>query len=144
MSPVIPIARNVQDVDLSARFPSTTSIVASPSAAAETIIANLTIPQFGVVPIVSGVLLQGWAAYTVGTSGASVTFRIRQTNVSGTVVVSTGALTGSQHGAGILSADDIAGVDAAPGVGVYCLTMQVASAAAASTVSALLLTATVV
>lgn len=139
-----PITENVQRVDLQARFPVTTTVVASPAAAAETIIANLTIPSFGDTSILNGVLLQGWAAYTVGTSGASVTFRIRQTNVSGTVVVTTGALTGSQHGAGILSADDISGFDAAPGVAVYCMTMQVASAAAASTVSALCLTATVV
>lgn len=139
-----PITENVQRVDLSARFPVTTTVVASPSAAAETIIANLTIPLFGDTTIMSGVLLQGWAAYTVGTSGTAVTFRVRQTNVSGTVVVSTGALTGSQHGAGILSADDISGFDAAPGVGVYCMTMQVTAGAATSTVSAVCLTATVV
>lgn len=139
-----PITRNISTVDLSARFPVTTTVVASPALAAETIIANLTLPSFGDIPIVSGVLLQGWAAYTVGTSGTTVTFRIRQTNVSGTVVVTTGALSGSQHGAGILSADDIAGYDVTPGVGVYCLTMQVANGAAASTVSAVLLAATVV
>lgn len=139
-----PIRANVANTDLQARFPVTTTVVASPAAAAETIIANLTIPNFGDTPILSGVLLQGWAAYTVGTSGTAVTFRIRQTNVTGTVVVSTGALTGSQHGASILSADDISGFDATPGVAVYCLTMQVTAGAATSTVSAVLLTGTVV
>lgn len=139
-----PITENSQRIDLLARFPVTTTVVASPSAAAETIIANLPIPNFGDTQIVSGVLLQGWAAYTVGTSGASVQFRIRQTNISGTVIANTGALTGSQHGAGILSADDISGFDSGAGVAVYCMTMQVASAAAASTVSALCLTATVI
>ena len=139
-----PIRSNVANTDIQARFPVTTTVVASPAAAAETIIANLTIPNFGDTPILSGVLLQGWAAYTVGTSGTAVTFRIRQTNVAGTVVVNSGALTGSQHGAGILSSDDIAGFDAAPGVAVYCLTMQVTAGAAASTVSALCLTATVI
>jgi hypothetical protein len=80
----------------------------------------------------------GWAAYTVGTSGTAVRLRIRQTNVSGTVKADTGALTGSQHGAGILSADDVNGFDTAP-VNTYVLTMQVTSGAAASTVSALVL-----
>jgi len=139
-----PITSNVIHEDLTVRFPVTTTVVASPAAAAETIIASLAIPQFGDVAIVSGILLQGWAAYTVGTSGSAVTFRIRQTNVAGTVVVSTGALTGSQHGAGILSADDITGYDATPGVATYVLTMQVTAAAAASTVSAVALAATVI
>lgn len=139
-----PITANVVHEDLQGRFPVTTTIVASPALAAETIIANLTIPNFGDTPILNGILLQGWAAYTVGTSGTAVTFRIRQTNVTGTVVVSTGALTGSQHGAGILSADDVSGYDAAPGVGVYCLTMQVTAGAGASTVSAVCLAGTVV
>jgi len=139
-----PITENSQRVDLSARFPSTTTVVASPALAAETIIASLAIPSFGDTTIMSGVILQGWAAYTVGTTGSAVTFRLRQTNVAGTLVVSSGALTGSQHGAGILSADDISGFDATPGVATYVLTMQVTAATAASAVSAVLLTATVV
>lgn len=136
-----PITVNVAGTDLQARFPSTTTVVASPAAAAETIIANLTIPSFGDTPILSGVILTGWAAYTVGTSGTAVTFRIRQTNVTGTVVATSGALTKT---AASLYADDIGGVDATPGVGVYCLTMQVTAGAAASTVSALFFSAVVV
>lgn len=139
-----PITANVVHADLSGRFPVTTTVVASPALAAETIIASLAIPAFGDTPILSGVLLQGWAAYTVGTSGTAVTFRIRQTNAAGTVVVSSGALTGSQHGAGILSADDIQGFDVLPGVATYVLTMQVTAGAAASTVSAVCLNATVI
>lgn len=139
-----PITSNVVHEDLTGRFATTTTVVASPALAAETIIASLAIPAFGDTPILSGVLLQGWAAYTVGTSGTAVQLRIRQTNVAGTVVVATGALTGSQHGAGILSADDIQGFDAAPGVATYVLTMQVTAGAAASTVSAVLLAATVI
>jgi len=139
-----PISVNVQRVDLSARFPVTTAVVASPAAAAETIIAQLAIPSFGDTAIMSGVLLQGWAAYTVGTSGSAVTFRIRQTQVAGTLIVSSGALTGSQHGAGILSADDISGFDATPGAAIYVLTMQVTAGAATSTVSAVCLAATVI
>lgn len=136
-----PITENVQRVDLSARFPSTTTVGASPAASAETIIGTLVIPSFGDTTIMSGIILMGWAAYTVGTSGSAVTLRIRQTNVSGTVVVSTGALT---RAAGNLAADDVNGVDATPGVGTYVLTMQVTAGAAASTVSALYLGAVVV
>lgn len=127
--------------DLSPRIQITTTVAASPAAAAETVIATLTLADFAGIPLASGIDLSGWAAYTVGTSGTAVQFRIRQTNVSGTIVGNTGALTGSQHGAAILSADDCEGFDTAPGVGVYVLTMQVTAAAAPSTVSAVKLRA---
>jgi hypothetical protein len=136
-----PLRVNVANTDLSARFPVTTTVGASPSAAAETIIGTLNIPNFGDTVVVSGIQLTGWAAYTVGTSGTAVTLRVRQTNVSGTVVVSTGALSKT---AGNLYVDDISGTDAAPGAAVYVLTMQVTAGAAASTVSALTLQAIVV
>ena len=131
-------------VDLSPRIQLTTTVVASPALAAETIIAQLTIATDE--QVMTGVDLTGWAAYTVGTSGAAVQFRIRKTNVSGTIVGNTGALTGSQHGAGILSADDCEGFDSAPTLPgqIYCLTMQVTSGAAASTVSAVKLRAIIV
>lgn len=136
-----PIRVNSAVVDMQARGPVTTTVVASPALAAETIIASLAIPSFGDTTILSGVILSGWAAYTVGTSGTAVTFRIRQTNAAGSVVVSSGALTKT---AASLYADDIQGVDATPGVSVYVLTMQVTAGAAASTVSATCLSATVV
>lgn len=136
-----PIKENILFTDLTVRFPVTTTVGASPSAAAETIIGTLTIPNFGDTPVVQSVQLTGWAAYTVGTSGTAVTLRIRQTNVSGTVVGNTGALTKT---AGSLYVDDVFGADATPGVGTYVLTMQVTSGAAASTVSALQLSAVVV
>jgi|SRR5438876_1277340 len=131
-------------IDLSPRFFSTTTVVASPAAAAETIIASLTVNQS--LAVATGVDLSGWAAYTVGTSGTTVQFRIRQTDVNGTVKGNTGALSGSQHGAAILSADDVEGFDAAPVLPgqVYVLTMQVANGAAISTVSAVKLRAIVV
>lgn len=136
-----PITSSVVHEDLTGRFPVTTTVGASPSAAAETIIGTLTIPSFGDTSILSAVILSGWAAYTVGTSGTAVNLRIRQTNVSGTVVAATGALTKT---AANLYADDVAGTDATPGVGTYVLTMQVTGGAAASTVSALILSAVVV
>jgi hypothetical protein len=135
-----PQLQGARFIDLSARVVASTTVVASPSAAAETIIASVALPSG--LTINSGVVLWGWAAYTVGTSGTTVQFRLRQTNVSGTIVGNTGALSGSQHGAGILSADDVGGFDTAPGdAQVYKLTMQVANGAAASTVSAVQLIA---
>lgn len=134
-----PTQQSARFLDLSSRVVTTTTVVASPSAAAETIIASVTLPSG--LTLAQGVQIQGWAAYTVGTAGVSIEFRVRRTNVSGTVIADTGAMTGSQHGAGILSSDDINGFDTSPGDGqVYKLTMQVASATAASTVSAVFLT----
>src|SRR5436190_15842434 len=94
-------------LDLTDRVKVTTTVVASPAAAAETIIAGTA--ALGNLRAGQSVMLDGWAAYTVGTNGTAVQLRVRQTNIAGTVVANTGALTGSQHGAAILSADDIAG-----------------------------------
>jgi hypothetical protein len=135
-----PIRYDSINFDLSKRYPFTTTVGASPALAAETIIGTLTIPSFADIAVVSGIILNGWAAYTVGTSGTAVTFKIRQTNVSGATIVSTGALTRT---AASLAADDINGVDTSP-VGVYVLTMQVTAGGAVSTVSALYLGATIV
>ena len=130
-------------IDLSGRLVASVTVVGSPSAAAETIIGSVTIPSS--LAVVSGVILNGWAAYTLGTSAASARLRIRQTNVSGTVVADTGAMTGGHNTAGQLVADDVNGFDTSPAdAQVYKLTLTVASAAAASTVSAVYLVATVV
>jgi hypothetical protein len=144
--PPRPISSSLEGTDLSSRIPYSTTVVASPAAAAETIIAQInTRAQTNDLAVVSGVILNGWAAYTVGTNGTAVQFRIRQTNVSGTIVGNSGALTGSQHGAAILSADDVSGVDTAPPAGgIYVLTMQVTAGSAASTVSAVLLYAIII
>jgi hypothetical protein len=128
----VPITENGASVDISPRFPVTTTVAGSPAAASETVIATLTIPNFANIPVVTGVLLQGWAAYTVGTSGTAVTLQIKQTNTSGSAVASTGALT---RAATNLAADDVNGFDSGAGVSVYVLTMTVANGAAASTVS---------
>lgn len=136
----LPIQYDAQRMDLSKRVQVYSTVDASPALAAETVIATLTLAGFADTAIVSGALLFGWAAYTVGTSGTAVRFRIRQTSVAGTVKGDTGALTGSQHGAGILSDDNVSAFDTAP-VAVYVLTMQVTAGAAASTVSSLVLAA---
>lgn len=136
-----PIRYDSQFLDLTKRVQVYKTVDASPAAASETIIATLTLSGFADTAVLSGVLLNAWAAYTVGTSGTAVTLRIRQTNGSGTVVATTGAMTKT---AASLYADDVNGFDAGAGVGVYVFTMQVTSGAAASTVSALLIQATII
>ena len=138
--PTDPIVRSALGIDFTPRMIVSTTVDGSPSANAETVICHTAAVPAGVA-FQQGADCQAWAAYTVGTSGASVRFRIRQGNgTSGAVVADTGAMTGSQHGAGILSSDDVNGFDTAPVAGGgYCLTMQVGSGAAASTVSAVYL-----
>lgn len=137
----VPIAIAAASIDLSGREGDTSTVVASPALAAETIIASLTLPTD--VAVEHGVLIVGWAAWTVGTSGTASTLRLRQTNASGTVVQSTGALTTA---AASLQANSVVGVDTAPGAHgqVYVLTLQVTAGAAASTVSAVELAAIII
>lgn len=142
--PVQPIETNAQLSDWSLRVVDTTTVQNSPiAAAAETVIATLAIPQFGGTAIVQKIYLQGWAALTVGGSGTAVTLRIRQTNVSGTVVVTTGALTGGIAAAALI-AQDVCGSDATPGVATYVLTAQVTNGATNTTISAVQLLALIV
>ena len=131
----VPLNENAAGLDLTARAAATTSVVGSPAAAAETIIASLTLNTDET--ILSGIMLRGFAAFTVGTSGTATTLRIRRTNVSGTVVATTGALTGG-IAAGNLVAETILGFDTGAALTgqVYVLTLQVTSGSAASTVSA--------
>ncbi len=140
--PTEPIHSTLLGVDCTPRIVTYNTVDASPAAASETVIATLTIPNFANIAVVNGIDLSGWAAFTVGTSGASVRLRIRQTSVAGTVKADTGVLTGGVA-AGNLLAQDIEGYDSGAGVGVYVLTMTVGSGAAASTVSALKIKATI-
>jgi len=114
---------------------------ASPAAGSETVIATLTIPSFADISVVSGVLLFGWAAYTVGTSGVSANLKIRQTNVSGTTIVASGATTVAATN---LKEMSVQGFDSGAGASSYALTLTIGSGAAASTVSALMLSAIVI
>lgn len=128
-----PIQLGVGHVDLSERFATSTAIVASPALAAETIVCSLTLPQN--VVLSSGIQIFGWAALTIGTSGVSCNLRIRQTNVTGAVVVASGAQTAT---AANLIEINAQGFDASPTLPgqIYVLTATIASGAAASTVSA--------
>lgn len=140
--PVEPISESALRIDLSPRFFDSTTVQNSPiAAAAETIICTVTISNFAQISIQSKVYLSGWAAFTVGGSGTAATLRIRQTNGSGTVVVTTGATTATAANLVTLDAE---GSDATPGVAVYVLTLQITSGAANTTISAASLRAQVV
>lgn len=136
-----PIQMSAEGLDLSPRLFRTATVVASPAAAAETIIASLAIADD--LALTEGFVLVGYAAYTVGTAGVSVNLRIRRTNVTGTIVKASGAMTRT---AANLAADSIVALDTGGALPnqTYVLTMIVASATAESTVSAVELIALVV
>ena len=139
--PSTPLHLSAGGIDLTPRVVRSGTVAASPSAAAETTICTLTVGPNLAVGL--GVLLVGYAAFTVGTSGVSVNLKLRQTDTSGTTVKATGAVTFT---AGNLGALTVVGLDTGPVLPnqVYVLTMTVASGAAASTVSAAELVALVV
>ncbi len=138
-----PIRYDSTSFDLTKRIQLSTAITASPALNAETIIGTLNLTSFSDISVVSGIRLSGWAAFTVGTSGTAITLKIRQTNVSGSTVVSSGALTGGIAAAGLV-AQDVEGFDTGAGVATYVLTLTVTGGAAASTVSALMLQAIII
>lgn len=143
MPPVQPITRNAAGLDFNPRFLTTSAITGSPATNAETIVATLAAID-DTLAVMSGVWLSGVVSFTVGTSGTAITVRIRQTNTSGTIVASTGAITGGVSAGNLLS-QDLQGFDTAPsGSQVYVLTLQVTGGAATSTVSATNLVALVV
>lgn len=127
-----PIQLGAQRIDLSPRIAWTSTVVASPADNTETTIASLTIP--GGIAVEQGILLIGFAAYTVGTSGVSVNLKIRKTDTSGSTIAATGATTAvaADLGSKVVIGDATTGA----AEDVYVLTMTVASGAAASTVSA--------
>ena len=140
--PTQPISENAIGIDLTGRFVQSTAIVASPTAATETTICTLTIPSN--VSVINGVVLLGFAAFTVGTSGSACNLKIRQTGTSGTTIAATGATTGGISATNLVDMN-VAGTDTASvGSGVYVLTLTVTAGAATSTVSACQLVAIVV
>ncbi len=142
MSPV-PIKITADQIDLGPRMFFTSAVTGSPAAAAETVVATLNIT--GDIAASKGVFLFGQMAYTVGTSGASARYRLRQTGTSGAVIFDSGATTQGIVAAALIN-DSVQGVDTTPVLPgqVYVLTLQVGSAAAASTVSAVSLIGIVV
>lgn len=139
-----PIQVSAAHVDLSPRIFKSTTVAASPAAAAETIVCSLTIA--GDLATIAGVYLFGFAAFTVGTNGVSVNAQIRRTNAAGTVVVASGITNEGVTAATQLGTRTLLGFDAfspAPAA-VYVLTLTVGSGSAESTVSAATLVAVVV
>lgn len=132
MSPV-PFRYSAEGIDLSPRVFRDTTVDASPAAAAETVIATLSVTPD--LPVGLGVLVLGWCSLTVGTAGVSIVTRIRRDSVTGTIIAASGATTAT---AANLVDRVILGIDTSAALPneVYVLTLQVASASAESTVSA--------
>ena len=131
--PATPLHLSAAGVDLSPRIQRNSTVVASPTAATETIVASLTVS--GNLAVSSGIIVYGFGAFTVGTAGVSVNLKLRQTDASGSTLKATGAVT---YTAADLGALTVVGFDASPTLPgqVYVLTATVASANAASTFSA--------
>jgi hypothetical protein len=110
-----------------------TTVLGSPALAAET--AIVTTPGFTPPSDTDAVLLFGWIAFTVGTSGVSARARIRQgSGLTGTTVGDTGLTTVV---AANLVTIPLQAVDT-PGIVnnfQYTLSLIIGSGAAASTVS---------
>lgn len=134
-----PLQSNAALLDLSYRMINSTTVVASPTNATETVVCQLTIP--GGLEVTSGVWLFGWASLSVGTAGDQVQLALYQTDTSGTqvafgqdTVVASDAYTGV-----------VAGVDGSPvGAQKYVLTVTVDLASTGSTVAGVFLGAIIV
>jgi hypothetical protein len=136
------ISSSAQGLDLSPRIVTSTTVAASPSAATETTICTVTLPTN--IALASGVILLGWAAFTVGTSGTACNLKLRRTDTAGATQAATGATTGG-IAAGNLVDMNVQAFDTGPASGqVYVLTLTVTAGAATSTVSACSILALVV
>ena len=140
MSQFLPERLSARGVNLTPRIPFSNTVAASPAAASETIICQITLPSN--LQVFSGVVIEGQAAWTQGGSATGYTLKIRQTDTSGTTLYSSGLITAA---AALLVNTGAMAVDTSPSAGqVYVLTLTVAAGASTSTVSAATLTATVV
>lgn len=127
-----PIRQSAGGLDLSQRFKFSKTVVGSPATNEEAIAGSVTVNED--IESVSAAWVWGAVAWTVGTSGTASTIRIRQTDTSGTIIATTGAITTA---AASLRFYDLLGFDAAPVLPgqVYVVTLQVTGGAAESTVS---------
>lgn len=132
------IAVNGISVDLSGRFAFSNAVTGSPATNAAT--AVCTTPALSQnAAVTAGCIVCFNIAFTVGTSGTAVTYKIRQgtTAGSGTTVFSSGATTAGIS-AGNLVVENVIAVDSAPVLPgqQYILEVTVTGGAATSTVSA--------
>lgn len=111
-----------------------TTIVASPALAAETIVGQVAVTT----DAASLVAMMGFITYTVGTTGTAGRLRIRADSLTGTVVADSGALTATA--ANVVSALAVGSPAAAEIASrLFVMTLQVTAATAASTLTSLLL-----
>jgi hypothetical protein len=138
-----PIQYTARDLDLGPRLFRTLTVAASPAAAAETIVATLTITED--LAVSQGVYLFAQIGFTVGTNGVSARLRIKHTNASGATLGDTGAKTETAANLDALSCLGFDASPSSPTTGqVYVATLILASASAASTVGSAALFALVV
>jgi hypothetical protein len=135
------ITVNSGHVDLSTRVLISTTLVGSPAAGSETSIATVTVP--GALSTALGVIVIGWAAFTVGTNGVSAQLRVYHGTTAGTKIGDSGAVTAV---AANLASANIIGFDSVPTLPnqVYTLSLTVGSGSAVSTVSAVRLVVLVI
>lgn len=123
---------------MSPRVSFSTAVTGSPALAAETVVCTLAANSASII-IASAVFVNFCIAYTVGTSGVSARYRIRQGTSAGagTVVFDSGVTTAGIAAAGLV-VESVNGMDASPTLPgqAYCLTLTIGSGAATSTVSA--------
>lgn len=131
----LPIQIDASHIDLSPRVFSSSTVVASPADATETIIAQVTCT--GDIAIVSGIIVMAWCAFTVGTNGVSANLKIRRTNASGSTQAATGVVNEGVTAAAQLGYRYAQAFDTGPTMPgqIYVATLTVGSASAASTVS---------
>lgn len=133
MSSVAPLTESAANLDGSPRVAENTTVVASPTANAETIIGAVTVPSG--ITITSGVLVICTFGITIGTSGVSYHARVRNGTVTGSVVGDAGVVTAV---ATDLYTCTVIGYDTAAVAGtVENVTVIIASGAATSTVTPL-------
>ena len=129
----VPFERSALLDDLSPRIVGSTTVVASPTDATETIIGSVQL--VGDLSYATGVFLIAQCSLTVGTNGVSVQLKWRRTSVGGTTVTTGGVSTSV---AANVVYRELIGLDTSPGTDqIYKLTLTVGSASAASTVSQL-------
>lgn len=127
-------AQSAAYLDQSPRFAQSSAVTGSPAAAAITAVCTLTFPAFSNLNIATGVQLEGFVAFTVGTNGVTAKLDIRQTGTAGAVIATTGLLTVV---AANLVSFGIQGIDTAPlAAGVWILALTIGSGSASSAVSA--------
>jgi hypothetical protein len=131
----VPFRYDAAALNLSPRVFTSTAVTGSPAAASETIVCTVT--TSGDIAAALGAVILFAVAYTVGTSGVSARYRVRQTNVAGTVLFDSGVTTAGIAAAALVN-ESVQAIDTAPVLPgqVYVLTLTIGSGAATSTVSA--------